>query len=284
MRRSSRLICGFLLLSVLLLFWPAQSHHAPSFVANASPGSKPGGILLVTAHPDDECMFFAPTLLALLQDPRHAPHVHSLCLSTGDADGLGDTRVLELERSLDVLGVVKGNRKIVNHPALRDNITTEWDAAVIGDFVWQYITEHNIEAVLTFDSGGVSGHPNHKSIPQAIAALAAEMKAPFASDPSSTYPRVFTLVSEPLFKKYTGPLDAVLAPLTRSKDPLVFTSGVKQYRQALAAMQAHESQLVWFRWLYVHFSRYMWVNEWKRLPIPSPYNLGKRGGGCTGEL
>ncbi|KAL4263637.1 PIGL family protein [Pleurotus pulmonarius] len=229
-------------------------------------------------------MFFAPTLLALLQNPDYAPHVHSLCLSTGDADGLGDTRVLELERSLDVLGVRKGNRRVVDHPALRDNITAEWDAAVIGDFVWQYITEHNIKAVLTFDSAGVSGHPNHKSLPQAISALAAGMEAPFASDPSSSSPRVFTLVSEPLFKKYTGPLGAVLARLTRSTDSLVFTSSVKQYRQALAAMQAHESQLVWFRWLYVHFSRYMWINEWKRLPTPTSHAQGKRGDGYTGEL
>jgi N-acetylglucosaminylphosphatidylinositol deacetylase len=26
-------------------------------------------------------------------------------------------------------------------------------------------------------------------------------------------------------------------------------------------MRRHWSQLVWFRWLYVLFSRYMWVND-----------------------
>jgi hypothetical protein len=37
-------------------------------------------ILLVTAHPDDECMFFLPTLR---QSQRARCKVHVLCLSTG---------------------------------------------------------------------------------------------------------------------------------------------------------------------------------------------------------
>ena len=37
--------------------------------------------LVVTAHPDDECMFFAPTILQLVQEPN--TKVHLLCLSTG---------------------------------------------------------------------------------------------------------------------------------------------------------------------------------------------------------
>ena len=71
-------------------------------------------ILLVTAHPDDECLFFAPTLLSLLEQP--APEVFSLCLSTGNADGLGNIRKDELERSLDVLGIQKVKRWVVDHP------------------------------------------------------------------------------------------------------------------------------------------------------------------------
>ena len=39
--------------------------------------------LLVTAHPDDECMFFGPTLVGLLRDP--ACTVYLLCLSTGQS-------------------------------------------------------------------------------------------------------------------------------------------------------------------------------------------------------
>lgn len=37
--------------------------------------------LIVTAHPDDECMFFGPTILSLTQ--RTDCHVYLLCLSNG---------------------------------------------------------------------------------------------------------------------------------------------------------------------------------------------------------
>ena len=39
-------------------------------------------ICLLIAHPDDEAMFFAPTLLALTT-PKLENHVKILCLSTG---------------------------------------------------------------------------------------------------------------------------------------------------------------------------------------------------------
>ena len=85
-------------------------------------------ILLLTAHPDDECMFFGPTLTSLVQATPvlgHQPYgseyndpikVFSLCLSIGGADGLGNVRKEEFERSLDVLGVDKSRRWLVDHP------------------------------------------------------------------------------------------------------------------------------------------------------------------------
>jgi len=110
---------------------------------------------------------------------------------------------------------------------------------------------------------------------------------------SSDPPRLFTLLTVPLAAKYVS----VLAPpigkaviygflVTQKLEFLVmnilakfhpelaaskthgtqswsfFISGYWEYLRALQAMQAHESQLVWFRWLYVAFSQYMWVNAW----------------------
>jgi N-acetylglucosaminylphosphatidylinositol deacetylase len=49
----------------------------------------------------------------------------------------------------------------------------------------------------------------------------------------------------------------------------VFVSGIQEYLMALKAMYQHRSQLVWFRYLYVVASRYMWVNEWLEVRIPS---------------
>jgi hypothetical protein len=80
-------------------------------------------VCLLIAHPDDEAMFFAPTLLALTE-PSLGNHVKILCLSSGkahqvfpaitptnacagDADGLGETRKKELVKSGMLLGLRK---------------------------------------------------------------------------------------------------------------------------------------------------------------------------------
>lgn len=89
-------------------------------------------ILLLTAHPDDEAFFFGPTITSLIppfavpassssSESDNAsgfvtPQVYSLCLSVGNADGLGDIRRRELSDSLDVLGVAKDKRYVLDQP------------------------------------------------------------------------------------------------------------------------------------------------------------------------
>jgi len=58
--------------------------------------------LIVTAHPDDEVMFFAPLILSLLRVPSKDIAVYVLCLSEGLE---GKVRRAELEESLKVLNV-----------------------------------------------------------------------------------------------------------------------------------------------------------------------------------
>jgi N-acetylglucosaminylphosphatidylinositol deacetylase len=55
-----------------------------SFMARSFPTLTGKSIVLLIAHPDDEAMFFAPTLLALTK-PELGNHVKVLCLSTGMA-------------------------------------------------------------------------------------------------------------------------------------------------------------------------------------------------------
>ena len=69
-------------------------------------------VLLVTAHPDDEVLFFSPTLLAV---PRGVK-VFTLCLSYGDSEGLGQVRKDEFHRAMDVLKIPESRRWILNHP------------------------------------------------------------------------------------------------------------------------------------------------------------------------
>jgi len=134
---ATRLAFFVLLLSILvaILRGPARSEYTfndlkrdyysqPNDVTTSNPDKE--RILLVTAHPDDECLFFGPTLLGLTSNtsnPQNGeneraniPEIFSFCLSVGDADGLGPVRREEYEKSLDVLGVPKGNRMVLDHP------------------------------------------------------------------------------------------------------------------------------------------------------------------------
>lgn len=95
-----------LLFTILLAFLYKPAQYVPETFGSDK-------VLLLTAHPDDECMFFAPTLISLVKANED---VYSLCLSTGDADGLGEVRTSELRSSLDVLGIGEGKRWIVDHP------------------------------------------------------------------------------------------------------------------------------------------------------------------------
>ncbi|KAL7279322.1 hypothetical protein ACG7TL_007163 [Trametes sanguinea] len=276
-------------LLVLSLIWSLLSGSAENDldVLARTSADEPANILLLTAHPDDECMFFAPTILALLDrtDARRYPKLHSLCLSVGNAEGLGEVRRHELARSLEVLGIEDGRRWVVDRPDLQDNFTAEWHPQVISDVLRPYVLEHDIDIILTFDGHGVSSHPNHISLPKGAAHLLNTL--PLAS----TKPRLrlFSLITVPLHEKYLGPIAPVSTKLalsiarlwrwrprgaknadaeaatvgiaTETRVP-VAVSGWEGYARALRAMMQHRSQLVWFRWLYVSFSRYMWVNEW----------------------
>ncbi|PCH35190.1 LmbE-like protein [Wolfiporia cocos MD-104 SS10] len=268
-------------------------------------------VLLLTAHPDDECMFFAPTLLALrahAETAQPAANVFSLCLSVGNADGLGGTRRLELERSLDVLGIEPNRRWVEDRPDLQDNITARWDPEIISEVLRPYVLENEITTILTFDQYGISGHPNHISLPLGAARLIEFLSSDNGSN--TPLPRLFTLVSATLLQKYTGPIaplvlrtraqklfawgsgraqrgaaapDAITAHSTSTpRDPVgqqsarvnldarcvpIAVSGAGEYQTALRAMMQHRSQLVWFRWLYVAFSWYMWVNEWVEVHV-----------------
>ena len=66
------------------------------------PQAEQMGILLVIAHPDDECMFFTPSVRYFR---NRGDRVDLLCLSTGNFDGMGPVRRGELEKSAAVLGI-----------------------------------------------------------------------------------------------------------------------------------------------------------------------------------
>ncbi|KAF2438605.1 phosphatidylinositol glycan class L [Karstenula rhodostoma CBS 690.94] len=241
-------------------------------------------ILLLIAHPDDEAMFFAPTLLALTR-PELGNHVKILCLSSGDADGLGEVRKKELVksglqlglRSADDILVVEDSNfpdsmAVTWHPRLISNLLTATFAPKMAATSSKQAPQASIDAIITFDAHGISSHPNHISLYNGAHAF---LKALMHRHSGWECPiKLYTLTTTSILRKYLSIVDApatVVGAVVRRKElggfptPLVFASSPVGYRTAQKAMTtAHESQMRWFRWGWITVSRYMVLNDLKK--------------------
>lgn len=204
-------------------------------------------VLFVTAHPDDECMFFAPTIQHFL---ARGIKVYLLCLSVGDFYGNGSTRVMELKSSAAVLGINLENLFIVNKTGMPDHPHVEWDMRLIAELIIEKVVGLHINGIVSFDQYGVSGHRNHVSICRALEYFSNAKKAQRV--------RIFTLQSVNTVIKYTSFFSLMLLPLYKHTTRIV--SNPKQVWSTWHAMAAHSSQLTWFRILYILFSQYVIVN------------------------
>ncbi|KAL8770876.1 MAG: hypothetical protein Q9209_003527 [Squamulea sp. 1 TL-2023] len=267
------------------------------FTANLSRTSHPQfvnkSIVLLIAHPDDEAMFFSPTLLALTA-PESGNHVKILCLSNGNADGLGKVRQKELVASGEILGLRSQNDiLIIDSPDFVDGMNTVWEVEKVADVLGQAFSpqQHTekgrkdedapkatIDVLITFDRYGVSSHPNHIALNNGAKAwLNGLMKG---KQGWRCPVELHTLTSISILRKYINFLDApmtmALGFLSGLKDSrrqdkaggrrqALFVSDMGQWRQGQRAMtRAHKSQMRWFRWGWITFGRYMVVNDLKR--------------------
>ncbi|CBX96532.1 similar to N-acetylglucosaminyl-phosphatidylinositol de-N-acetylase [Plenodomus lingam JN3] len=263
----------------LLGFWMYTS----ILVSSSFPTLRNKRILLLIAHPDDEAMFFAPTLLALTQ-PELANHIKILCLSSGDADGLGEIRKKELVKSGLRLGIAsKDDILVIEDHNFPDSMTVTWHPRLISNLLTTAFAPNmssisakdapqtTIDTIITFDTHGISSHPNHRSLHDGAHTF---LKALMHRHSAWECPiRLYTLTTTSIFRKYSGILDApttIWGATLAKKDvgefpsPLLFVSSPKGYRTAQSAMTtAHQSQMRWFRWGWIGAARYMVINDLK---------------------
>jgi N-acetylglucosaminylphosphatidylinositol deacetylase len=245
--------------------------------------------VFVIAHPDDESMFFIPTIRALQQHESEST-IWLLCLTTGDYDGLGKARVKELEKaSYDVLGI----DRVIQLNELKDHPTESWSIdqatqclrACLRQEIDNDAQKYSKICIFTFDQDGVSGHINHRDTFLAVRQLyLEEQENGFSStERDLSLPAklmVFLLETEPsLFQKYFPVyewLSLILfwIHLVPQISPLKYDgpSHVKELIFRLRypclnwrAMATHRSQFVWYRRLFVVFSCYTYVNRLKNL-------------------
>jgi N-acetylglucosaminylphosphatidylinositol deacetylase len=148
--------------------------------------------------------------------------------------------------------------------------------------------------ILTFDAQGVSGHPNHIAVHRAMHAFARSTRA-YATRKDGLPSELvwYELQTVPRLQKFSGLIDVLLSEVSmppplktvhRPPQPPTehkprrgdyYDDGVSIPDHVLvarfepwlnhAAMVAHWSQFVWFRRLFVLFSRYTFVNTLRRV-------------------
>ncbi|XP_058794875.1 N-acetylglucosaminyl-phosphatidylinositol de-N-acetylase [Phymastichus coffea] len=211
----------------------------------------PSRLLLVIAHPDDEVMFFGPIIYWLTQ--YDASQVYLLCFSMGG----NKRRKEELWACAKRLGIPEANITIMMYTELPDDPKVQWPEDVVAESILHYIQSYKIDAVVTFDKHGVSKHRNHISLYYAIASLCIEKKVPH-------YCKLYTLETVNIFRKYTQLLDLPISVLSA---PYWYIITYKQRHYISNAMKEHKSQYVWFRKLYMIFSRYTLINTLQEVNI-----------------
>ncbi|KFZ52718.1 N-acetylglucosaminyl-phosphatidylinositol de-N-acetylase, partial [Antrostomus carolinensis] len=180
---------------------------------------------------------------------------------SGDYYNQGEIRKKELEQSCFLLGIPASDVTVIDHRDLPDNPAAEWDTQLLATFVLKHIEANNINLVVTFDAGGVSGHANHISLYAALRYKywCLEILILFLCLGC----HVLVLESVNLFRKYISILDVPISCLLPRDALFILTE--EETEQAKRAMRCHRSQLLWFRHIYLLFSRYMVVNSLRLL-------------------
>ncbi|KAG5440206.1 hypothetical protein PCANB_001775 [Pneumocystis canis] len=229
-------------------------------------------ILFLVAHPDDEVMFFGPSIFQLINNNE----IYLVCLSNGNAEGLGKIREKELIKSCNILGISSQNITVIDNSQLKDSMTSQWDPNFISQILLELVTIENIDIIITFDHFGISKHPNH---------IACYYAALLLFDSLGTQkPLLYVLTTVSILRKYLFFFDMFFTiilylyyvllnigtlKLFNIKDRsgsfhFFVNSFVQVYNLQRAMIQGYSSQMKWFRWLYIFTSRYMLFNELER--------------------
>jgi len=237
-----------------------------------------GKLLLLIAHADDEAMFFSPYLCWAKERNKE---VVVLCLSW--------TEIRKAELIKSCTEVYKIDENNIYFPAGGRFLDTmdpkfgKWSSKDVVEEANKVIKKTSCDCILTFDNGGVSGHPNHISLSDALVSEEALIL--------SETVQFWTLVSYNFFLKYImgyfvymylsmyhrdQPDSAKLHECFRSHPYLEEIIVERPSRgQMKAGMRCHASQLVWYRWIWIWLSVYNCSNELVRI-YPQQSNEDKK--------
>lgn len=139
---------------------------------------------------------------------------------------------------------------------MRDDPNLRWRDEIVSEVILHSVVSQDIDTIITFDRHGVSGHKNHCALFTALAFLCLENRIPRTC-------RVFTLRTVSILRKYSSIIDVPMSFLLTPS--AAYVAGPMRWLSLRAAMKAHASQYVWYRRLYMLFSRYTLINTYEEM-------------------
>ncbi|GAV55968.1 hypothetical protein ZYGR_0AZ01400 [Zygosaccharomyces rouxii] len=266
----------YFVLWVLFITFSARikSRNEAVFNSNLKFLDEIDSLSLVVAHPDDEVMFFAPTILELDSRLPRNVEFNVVCLSKGGADGLGDTRVQELKESVNLLLANSKRQFQLQQYDYPDGHEETWDQKRVQLTIKDSVLKgRQSNVLLTFDDKGVSTHVNHIACHEAVSNLLqteSSVKAVLYLD--SYGDNIVLKYSAFFWEVWKLTRDWLLhrtLPASHHNENKAFTditlmNDYSSYVLSFAAMlHSHKSQMVWFRYGWWTFSRFVFVNDLK---------------------
>lgn len=184
-----------------------------------------GSVVAVGAHPDDET-FGLGAIIATLVD--RGTKVGLVCLTRGESSTLGagpdlaERRLDELACATEILGI--GDLVVGDHPD--GGLAGVGPDRLAGEVV---AFAGTTGALLTFDEGGITGHPDHQSATRATLIAARRLSIPVAAW------AIPTPVAEALRREFGAQF------VGREPEELDMVMEVDRTRQ-LEAIECHASQ------------------------------------------
>jgi len=257
---------GFMLFSfvvfVLLVLYSFKHLAARAAIQRANANRNERILLLITAHPDDESMFFIPSIRAY-----ESSNIYLLCLSNGNVNGLGHIRARELkECCASQFGIPPEHVTVVDHEHLQDGKDRFWSVELVAQLVKEHVS--SLQQILpgrkitivSFDEEGISSHPNHMATHFGVKEFARVHSAGVGC-------AVYKLNTVPFYEKFFGPLAVLWNEFNvrnvRNEDNMMTTCTHVNESLGIAyeAMARHASQFVWYRRLFLIFSCYTFINN-----------------------
>ncbi|CAH6718738.1 N-acetylglucosaminyl-phosphatidylinositol de-N-acetylase [[Candida] jaroonii] len=226
-------------------------------------------IYYIISHPDDEVMFFSPSIIELSK-PQYNNRLKLVCLSKGNSiEEMGPIRESELIKSAEILGFDVSDVSIFD---FKDGMNESWSHVDIYKTLDSVVIDDSKDKVIiTFDEFGVSNHPNHISTHFGVLKYCQQNNI-----------KLFNLKSLNFLEKYSftlltnielfinNCLKLVLSYLNfninisfnNSSNSIKYYSDLNMLSLSYASMMfGHFSQMVWFRYGWLFLSRYLTYNN-----------------------